>query len=121
MTGYASSNGPLIHFGLKNTDSVISLEVDWPDGFKHSFNDIKANNHYVISQSNSEGDRLSKILLQKNRNTIFNEVSEQVQPSIVKLFLMILNFSHYCPINFLITGRALRLEIRIGMESMNLS
>ena len=74
MTGYASSNGPLIHFGLKNTDSVISLEVDWPDGFKHSFNDIKANNHYVISQSNSEGDRTSKNIATKP-NTIFNEVS----------------------------------------------
>ena len=74
MTGYASSNGPLIHFGLKNTDSVISLEVDWPDGIKHSFDDIKANNHYVISQSNSEGDRTSKNIATKP-NTIFNEVS----------------------------------------------
>ena len=62
------------YFGLKNTDSVISLEVDWPDGFKHSFNDIKANNHYVISQSNSEGDRTSKNIATKP-NTIFNEVS----------------------------------------------
>ena len=74
MTGYASSNGPTIHFGLKSVKAIDSLEVKWPDGFKHSFNDLKSNSHYVISQSNSEEDREAKTLI-ASTNTLFEEVT----------------------------------------------
>ena len=74
MTGYASSNGPTIHFGLKDVKAIDSIEVKWPDGFKHSFNDLKSNSHYVISQSNSEGDREAKTLI-ASTNTLFEEVT----------------------------------------------
>ena len=74
MTGYASSNSPTIHFGLKDVKAIDSIEVKWPDGFKHSFNDLKSNSHYVISQSNSEGDREAKTLI-ASTNTLFEEVA----------------------------------------------
>ena len=74
MTGYASSNGPTIHFGLKDVKAIDSIEVKWPDGFKHSFNDLKSNSHYLISQSNSEGDREAKTLI-TSTNTSFKEVT----------------------------------------------
>ena len=72
MTGYASSNAHIVHFGLGALNSVKNLEVHWPNGIKHSFNDLKSGNHYVISQSKSDKTKEAKVILQK----LFSEVKE---------------------------------------------
>jgi hypothetical protein len=51
MTGYASCNGPVIHFGIGDEDKIDRLEVEWPGGIKQSFKDLVAGSHYVVSQS----------------------------------------------------------------------
>ena len=72
MTGYASSNAHIVHFGLGGLNSVKNLEVHWPNGIKHSFNDLKSGNHYVISQSKSDETKETKVISQK----LFSEVKE---------------------------------------------
>ena len=51
MTGYASCNGPVMHFGIGADDRIDRLEVEWPGGIKQSFKDLAAGSHYVVSQS----------------------------------------------------------------------
>ncbi|MBD28918.1 MAG: hypothetical protein CMO38_06705 [Verrucomicrobiaceae bacterium] len=72
MTGYASSNAHIVHFGLGALNSVKNLEVHWPNGIKHSFNDLKSGNHYVISQSKSDETNETEVISQK----FFSEVKE---------------------------------------------
>ena len=72
MTGYASSNAHIVHFGLGALNSVKNLEVHWPNGIKHSFNDLKSGNHYVISQSKLDETKETKVISQK----LFSEVKE---------------------------------------------
>ena len=72
MTGYASSNSHIVHFGLGALSSVKNLEVHWPNGIKHSFSDLKSGNHYVISQSESDGTNETE----NTKQTLFSEVNE---------------------------------------------
>ncbi len=51
MTGYASCNGPVMHFGIGDEDRIDRLEVEWPGGSIQSFENIAAGSHYVVSQS----------------------------------------------------------------------
>ncbi len=50
MTGYNSTNEPLVHFGLGNETKVAELTVDWPSGQRQVFRDLKADTLFTIAE-----------------------------------------------------------------------
>ena len=45
--GYISSGEPLAHFGL-GSDSIERMKITWPNGRIQEFNDLSANQHYLV-------------------------------------------------------------------------
>ncbi len=48
--GFASSNEPLLHFGLGSQPKLHSLTVDWPSGMHQSFTNLEADLFYTIKE-----------------------------------------------------------------------
>jgi hypothetical protein len=49
--GYISSVEPVLHFGLGKQQSVDSLVVQWPNGYREKMTNVKANQTLLISQA----------------------------------------------------------------------
>jgi hypothetical protein len=49
-TGYLSNNDPRLHIGLGGKNIIDLLEIDWSDGKKESYKDIKADRYLTIIQ-----------------------------------------------------------------------
>jgi tetratricopeptide (TPR) repeat protein len=52
-TGFGSMNSRIIHVGLGTTDIVDSLEVDWPSGFRQTFNHVPGDRRITIVEGQS--------------------------------------------------------------------
>jgi hypothetical protein len=50
MTGYLSSNEPLVHFGLGDDAIALELTVEWPSGHRQEFRDVKADQLLTIAE-----------------------------------------------------------------------
>ncbi|MEX2316130.1 MAG: FG-GAP-like repeat-containing protein [Pirellulales bacterium] len=50
MTGYNSSNEPLVHFGLGGDAIIDDLSVEWPSGHRQAFRDLAADKVYAIAE-----------------------------------------------------------------------
>lgn len=50
MTGYSSSNDPVVHFGLGSADRIEELVVQWPSGHRQSFRDLPADRWYTVAE-----------------------------------------------------------------------
>jgi hypothetical protein len=50
MTGYLSTNEPLIHFGLADDESVDVLTVEWPSGHRQQFENIAADQLVTVAE-----------------------------------------------------------------------
>ncbi len=50
MTGYLSSNEPLIHFGLGPDTTIDRLTVEWPGGQVQQFENLPADRYYTITE-----------------------------------------------------------------------
>jgi hypothetical protein len=50
MTGFLSSNEPLIHFGLGGETVIESLTVSWPSGEQQTFQKLAADRRYTIAE-----------------------------------------------------------------------
>ncbi|MCP4188992.1 MAG: RNA-binding protein [Planctomycetaceae bacterium] len=50
MTGFMSSNQPIVHFGLGNSDKVDHVQVEWPNGQVQELTNLAAGKHYVIEE-----------------------------------------------------------------------
>src|SRR5262249_45000277 len=46
--GYRGQNDPRIHFGLGDAQSVPTIEVQWPDGTRESFDGLVLNRYQDI-------------------------------------------------------------------------
>ena len=55
--GFMSSPDPVLHFGLGDHDKVKQLTVRWPSGHEQTFEDLKANRHYVINEPGESPSR----------------------------------------------------------------
>ena len=53
--GYASSNSPILHFGLGQAQEIREIQVLWPDGKSESFRDLSINSHHHLLQSKENG------------------------------------------------------------------
>ena len=47
-SGYLASHDPLLHFGLGDHDRVDRLTVDWPSGYRQTFDQLRADRLYTI-------------------------------------------------------------------------
>lgn len=54
MTGYLSSNDPLVHFGLGAADEIKSMIIRWPSGVRQVFQDLAADGLYTITEQDTE-------------------------------------------------------------------
>ncbi len=52
-TGYASSNEPILHFGLGSSDEITFLEITWPSGLVQRVENPKANSFLVVTEGES--------------------------------------------------------------------
>ncbi|MCH8043886.1 MAG: VCBS repeat-containing protein [Planctomycetes bacterium] len=50
MTGFKSSNEPLLHFGLGEAANIRRLSVQWPSGHLQQFEQLAADRFYTISE-----------------------------------------------------------------------
>jgi hypothetical protein len=53
---YQTASDPRVHFGLGNSRSVESTEVEWPSGQIDRYRDLEADRIYVLC----EGDPVAK-------------------------------------------------------------
>ncbi len=53
MTGFLSSNEPILHFGLGKAKTIDKLTVTWPGGKKQVCTGLKADKHYIIEEQAS--------------------------------------------------------------------
>lgn len=51
--GYASQNSLILHFGLKNEETIEELTVTWPSGIEDVYFNIDVNQHYLIEEGKS--------------------------------------------------------------------
>lgn len=49
-TGYGSQNAPDVHFGLAVNDRIKSVGIKWPSGIIQSFEDVRSNTTYLITE-----------------------------------------------------------------------
>ena len=54
MTGFASCNDPIVHFGIGQCDIVRKLTVHWPSGVQQSFTDLVGNQIYTVIENDSQ-------------------------------------------------------------------
>jgi hypothetical protein len=50
MTGFLSCNQPIAHFGIGEDTRVDRVTVRWPSGQVQEFNELEANNHYIVTE-----------------------------------------------------------------------
>jgi hypothetical protein len=50
MTGYNSTNEPLVHFGLADNATIDELTVAWPSGHRQVFQNLAADRLYTIAE-----------------------------------------------------------------------
>ncbi len=60
VRGYQSSVEPILHFGLGDDKSVLSVEVEWLDGTKQSLQNIEANQRLKIDKRKANNQLLNK-------------------------------------------------------------
>ena len=51
MSGYLSSNEPIVHVGLGEAATIDKLSVRWPDGGVQDYRGLQANQHYTITEA----------------------------------------------------------------------
>ncbi|MEP4076345.1 FG-GAP-like repeat-containing protein [Haloferula sp.] len=54
MTGFISSNEPVLHFGLGEDEKVEVLEIVWPDGTVQLVNDLAVNQYHTIQKAGAK-------------------------------------------------------------------
>ena len=54
VSGYLSSNEPIIHFGLGEAELVDRISVRWPDGGKQDYRGLRVNHHHEITEAGGE-------------------------------------------------------------------
>ena len=54
MSGYLSSNEPIIHFGLGEAERVDRVNVRWPDGREQEYRGLEVNHHHEITEAGEE-------------------------------------------------------------------
>lgn len=87
MTGFKSSNEPVIHFGLGTESTVERLEVEWPSGRYQVFEQLAADRRYTITEPEQSPPRakpqisplFSKVILKSllHRETPFDDFKRQ--------------------------------------------
>ena len=50
VSGYLSSNDPVLHFGLGSESIVDELVIRWPNGNRQTIHELKAGNNYTIAE-----------------------------------------------------------------------
>ena len=68
MTGYASCNQAIAHFGLGDASQLSLMQIVWPDGREQEIPNLSANHHYVISE---QGEITSEPLPKTDSSTMF--------------------------------------------------
>ncbi|MEE2825142.1 MAG: ASPIC/UnbV domain-containing protein [Planctomycetota bacterium] len=53
-SGFLSQSSKRITFGLGSSDAIEAVEIAWPDGSRNSLKDVAVDQHYLITQSESE-------------------------------------------------------------------
>ncbi len=73
VRGVLSSSEALAHFGLGETEVLEKLEIKWPSGKLQVFENLPANRHYTISESNNTTQTVSEEIV-----PVFSEVSDEI-------------------------------------------
>src|SRR6056297_1747499 len=79
--GYMSSVEPIPHFGLGKTDSVVQIQIQWPDGTYQILKNIEANQTVSIGYENGiKSDNLNTInaVPVTSNPKYFSDVTEQL-------------------------------------------
>ena len=75
MTGYLSSDEPVVHFGLGDAETIDRLEVEWPGGGSQIFENLEAGSHYVIAQPAGDSSEAKAPGGKDPRSTMFAPVA----------------------------------------------
>ena len=51
VSGYLSSCGHVLHFGLGDSERVSQLAIDWPSGIRQTFRNLAADKIYTVTES----------------------------------------------------------------------
>ena len=70
--GYASSNSPILHFGLGKAKQIKEIEITWPTGEIQTLSNVSINAHHQISQAENPKPLTNQ---EVERSTIFREDS----------------------------------------------
>ncbi len=73
--GFFSASELLMHFGLKDQNSIELLEVTWPDGKSQTIKEIKANQKIVLKYANAGSANLAA---SNDNSTIFKAVANHL-------------------------------------------
>ena len=55
-TGYASTNQPILHFGLGAAEMVAFLEIAWPSGMVDRLENVTVNQTLIVTEGDYEND-----------------------------------------------------------------
>ena len=70
--GYASSNSPILHFGLGKAKQIKEVEITWPTGEIQTLSKVSINAHHQISQAENPKPLTNQ---EVEKRTIFREDS----------------------------------------------
>lgn len=79
--GYMSSVEPIPHFGLGKSDTIATVEIQWPDGNYQKLENLKTNQTIAVSYENStEKNTLNSFnnLTDATKKKYFTNVTEQL-------------------------------------------
>ena len=77
--GYMSTSEPMLHFGLGDDADITQLEVAWPSGQKQTFQNLQADQRYVITEP--PGAAPPAVATEMRPAGLFEEVSQAVKLS----------------------------------------
>ncbi len=72
--GYMSTSEPMLHFGLGADADITRLEVAWPNGQKQTFQNLRADQRYIITEPS--GAAPPAIVAKTRPAGLFEEVSQ---------------------------------------------
>ena len=76
--GYMACGEATTHFGLGKEDNIIELSVKWPSGHLQVFKDLKANQHFTITEPGKEPGAELQNPPEQQKKTLFTPLASSL-------------------------------------------
>ena len=94
--GYLSTVQSMAHFGLGTKQTIVSVEVLWPDGKSQVLKNVQSNQTLTVKYSeaiSSDANKLAFPLSPKEVKPLYNEISDQIGISYVHQEIDLVDFN----------------------------